>query len=138
MSRTYNLCKFVVGIGCINYFMAASISKMRLIDALIGVALIFLLISSVSFCKGEESTWAFLICLLVTVPLNVKFAKLAVDLIFGYNNIFSRGIISCAIYLYILMPEELFIGIVTRVIWRRQKESFCRAGREKEFLEEQN
>lgn len=138
MNGVYNLCKFVVGIGIINYFMAMAVSKMSGISALIGVALIFLLISSVSFCKGQENTWAFLICLLVTVPLNVKFVKSAVDLIFEYNNIFARGIISCAIYLYILMPEELFIGIVTRVIWRRQKESFCRAGREEELLEEQN
>jgi len=91
------------------------------------VVLIFLLVRSVPFMKGQESIWVFFLGFVATTPFNLKTSKNIMDYLFFDSNIFLKVIYLAILFLCMLAVEEIILGIISRVLWKKQKESFCRA-----------
>lgn len=129
MNIKYNLAKLTVGAANISYILYNSLSDDKKIgygfwNIIIGLLLTFMVIKSVEFVKNQECTWIFLISAIVSIPFNIKLTLIAVNLYLIDSFILTKIFFGVVIYLCILSAEEILLGVVTRIIWTRQNESF--------------
>lgn len=129
MNIKYNLAKLTVGAANISYILYNSLSDDKKIgygywNIIIGFLLIFMVIKSVEFVKNQECTWIFLVSAIVSIPFNIKLTLIAVNLYLIDSFILTKILFGIVIYLCILSAEEILLGVMTRIIWTRQNESF--------------
>lgn len=129
MNIKYNLAKLTVGAANISYILYNSLSDDKKIgygfwNIIIGLLLTFMVIKSVEFVKNQECTWIFLISAIVSIPFNIKLTLIAVNLYLIDSFILTKIFFGVVIYLCILSAEEILLGVMTRIIWTRQNESF--------------
>jgi len=81
----------------------------------------FVVLKLAPVCRGRENVWMFIMVIISSVPINVYL------LVFmGVNNmlfdsIFVLGLFRCVLYYAMLFSvEELILGLVTRVLWKKQ------------------
>lgn len=129
MNMSYDMAKLVTGIanvGMILYFSTHSRSS-NLFDwwgIVIAFGVMLLVVRSVSFIREHESIWVFTLILFATIPFNVRSAGIIVNWFFSYINVFSKTLYVIVICVCLLSVEEIFMGLLARVIWPRQNESF--------------
>lgn len=101
----------------------------RKVDAggMLGILLVFMVIKSVSFIKEQESTWVFLVSAIATIPFNIKLASIAVDMYLIDGFALMKILFGIVVYLCILSAEEILFGVMARIIWAKQSESFLYA-----------
>ncbi len=129
MNIKYNLAKLTVGAANISYILYNSLSDDKKIgygfwNIIIGLLLTFMVIKSVEFVKNQECTWIFLVSAIVSIPFNIKLTLIAVNLYLIDSFILTKILFGVVIYLCILSAEEILLGVMTRIIWTRQNESF--------------
>lgn len=129
MNIKYNLAKLTVGAANISYILYNSLSDHKKIgygywNIIIGFLLTFMVIKSVEFVKNQECTWIFLVSAIVSIPVNIKLALIAVNLYLIDSFILTKILFGVVIYLCILSAEEILLGVMTRIIWTRQNESY--------------
>lgn len=129
MHIKYNLAKLIVGAANISYILYNSLSDDKKIgygfwNIIIGLLLTFMVIKSVEFVKNQECTWIFLVSAIVSIPFNIKLTSIAVNSYLIDSFILTKILFGIVIYLCILSAEEILLGVMTRVIWTRQNESF--------------
>lgn len=129
MNIKYNLAKLTVGAANISYILYNSLSDDKKIgygywNIIIGFLLTFMVIKSVEFVKNQECTWIFLVSAIVSIPVNIKLTLIALNLYLIDSFILTKILFGVVIYLCILSAEEILLGVMTRIIWTRQNESF--------------
>lgn len=129
MNIKYNLAKLTVGAANISYILYNSLSDDRKIgygfgNIIIGLLLTFMVIKSVEFVKNQECTWIFLVSAIVSIPFNIKLTSIVVNSYMIDSFILTKILFGIVIYLCILSAEEILLGVMTRIIWTRQNESF--------------
>lgn len=129
MNIKCNLAKLTVGAANISYILYNSLSDDRKIgyrfgNIIIGLLLTFMVIKSVEFVKNQECTWIFLVSAIVSIPFNIKLTSIAVNSYLIDSFILTKILFGIVIYLCILSAEEILLGVMTRIIWTRQNESF--------------
>ena len=129
MNIKYNLAKLIVGAANISYILYNSLSDDKKIgygywNIIIGFLLTFMVIKSVEFVMNQEYTWIFLVSAIVSIPFNIKLTFIAVNLYLIDSFILTKIFFGVVIYLCILSAEEILLGVMTRIIWTRQNESF--------------
>lgn len=129
MNIKYNLAKLIVGAANISYILYNSLSDDKKIgygfwNIIIGLLLTFMVIKSVEFMKNQECTWIFLVSAIVSIPFNIKLTSIAVNSYLIDSFILTKILFGIVIYLCILSAEEILLGVMTRIIWTRQNESF--------------
>lgn len=129
MNMRYDMAKLVSGIanvGMILYFSTFSRSGNLFgwRGMFIAFLLLLLVVQSVTFIRKNESIWVFTIILFVTIPFNIRSAGMMVNCLFSYTNAFSKTLYVIVIYICLLSAEEIFVGLLARVIWPRQNKSF--------------
>ena len=77
--------------------------------------------------KGQESTWVFLVLTIVTMPFNIKIAFIVVGLYLDDGFILAKFLGGMVVYLCILSMEEILFGVMARIMWPRQNETFLYA-----------
>lgn len=130
MDMKYNLAKLIVGVGNIGYILYNSLSgskKSGCWGIMLGILIVFMVIKSVSFIKEQESTWVFLVSAIATIPFNIKLASIAVDMYLIDGFALMKILFGIVVYLCILSAEEILFGVMARIIWAKQKESFLYA-----------
>lgn len=129
MNMRYDMAKLVSGIanvGMMLYFstFARSRSLFGWRGIIIAFLILLLVVQSVTFIKKNESIWVFTIILFVTIPFNLRSAGMIVNCLFSYTNAFSKTLYVIVIYICLLSAEEIFVGLLARVIWPRQNKTF--------------
>jgi hypothetical protein len=73
-------------------------------------------------CKRRESLWMFLLVALSTIPLNLHLLAEYGDLVGVSRNsgIIALSLLSIIWYDVLLSVEEIIMGIITRLIWKKQ------------------
>ena len=130
MDMKYNLAKLIVGVGNIGYILYNSLSgnkKSWCWGVMLGILLVFMVIKSVSFIREQESTWVFLVSAIATIPFNIKLASIAVDMYLIDGFALMKILFGIVVYLCILSAEEILFGVMARIIWAKQSESFLYA-----------
>lgn len=140
MNLKYNLAKMVIGMGNVGAILYNSLflsqkNSYRFWNIVVGILLIFMVIRSVAFMKGQESTWIFLVSAIALMPLNIKLTFIMINLYLVENYTFTKILFGIVVYLCFLSAEEILLGVIARIIWPQGNESFLYA---KKKLEEEN
>lgn len=94
------------------------------IISVIGIVIMFVLISKLSVCQGYQNLWLFVLVVLVTIPVNIHWVKcmlILCEVVFELG-LLARVCIAPIAYCCILGVEEILLGIVGRLVWRFQYE----------------
>lgn len=132
MNMKYDMAKLAVGMGNVCYILCKSLAGGKKTGygwcgIAIGILLVFMVIKSVSFMKGQESTWVVLVLTIVTMPFNIKIAFIVVGLYLDDGFILAKFFGGMAVYLCILSMEEILFGVMARIMWPIQNETFLYA-----------
>lgn len=83
---------------------------------------IYLFVAYSNECRGSENIWIFMLVAIGFIPINValemRFHEY-ISLLAG--GIFGRLLSFVMIYVVLFSIEEIFAGLIGRIIWRRQK-----------------
>lgn len=130
MDMKYNLAKLIVGVGNIGYILYNSLSgskKNVCWGVMLGILLVFMVIKSVRFMKEQESTWVFLVSAIATIPFNIKLVSIVVEIYLVDDFVLMKILFAIVVYLCSLSAEEILFGVMARIIWTKQNESFLYA-----------
>ncbi len=93
-------------------------------SVLLFVALFFLhfiLLKIVPGFRRRESLWMFIIVSVSSIPFNLYILSYLDECGFIFGSMFILGVLKCVLYyIVILSVEELVMGVLTRLIWKRQ------------------
>lgn len=120
----FDLMKMAFGLVHVCYFFYGTCHGMGPAGFALGMGVLYLLVFLVPFCRKQESTWIFFLCLIGTFPLNAELVRLVVIFYRDYSAV-ARGFVAVTVYMCLLAGEELLLGIIGRVLWKNQEESFC-------------
>ena len=100
--------------------LATVISKSLILPAVLVLAHFVVLKIAPAF-RGYENVWMFIFVGISSIPLNVYVLTLMNDHELIFEPMFVLGILRCILYYSVLFSiEEIIMGIVTRLIWRKQ------------------
>lgn len=114
---------------------SASISAPMLLSAIatryssiilcaITILVIFIMLKLPLF-RYRENLWMFVIATFATIPLNIHLLKLLSDFsLFEYNSKFASAFGYFVIYAIIFAIEQIALGIITRLFFRKQYKLF--------------
>lgn len=88
---------------------------------LIIAATILLLVKIMPFTKSYENIWVFLFTFTAFIPMNIKLADFIQRIVFEWTG-FLRGIWCVILWFVLISVEEIVMGLIARLIWRKQKE----------------
>lgn len=81
----------------------------------------FVILRVVPSFKGRENVWMFIFVAVSSIPLNIYVLILVNEWGFLFGSMFILGILrSVLFYVMLLSLEEIVMGVVTRLIWKRQ------------------
>lgn len=129
MRIRYNLIKTVVGISNVSLLFYDSLSlidkyEYKWWEGIMGIFLMFLIVKGISFMKGEENIWIFLISMTALIPFNIKLTYEIVNWWLIDYFVITKILFGGIVYLSLLSAEEIFLGIVTRILWPIQRGTF--------------
>lgn len=101
------------------------------------ITLVILAVHFIPLAKGEESIWAFFLGSIATALSNFKCAYFLMQLFYSDTGRFFYATYFLLFFLGFLSIEEIVIGIVSRLIWTHQRESFCMVKNSKDMAEEE-
>lgn len=94
----------------------------RFLPAVISLVSIFLCISVCSVCRKHESLWLFVLSGIATIPANIQISFIVSEYfsyLWGDAFVFKLIYFPLA-YSILLSVEEILLGIVGRMIWKKQ------------------
>ena len=75
--------------------------------------------------RYRENLWMFVIATFATIPVNIRLLKLLSDFsLFEYNSKFTSVFGYFVIYAVIFAIEQIALGIITRLFFRKQYKLF--------------
>lgn len=96
-----------------------SIKHSSLFLAVICFIFHFLVLKAVPEFKKRESLWMFIAVTFSSIPINVYTVKICADF-FADSYKFMAIIRVSIIYVILFSIQQLVMGILTRIIWKRQ------------------
>ncbi len=99
----------------------ASIKESIIIMILVIIALLFAVLF-LPFTNRYENIWMFLLVAVSGIPLNVMMIKKIIGSYFVGSDIFVIQVMRwLLLYIMIFCAEEVVLGFLTSLIWRKQK-----------------
>jgi len=136
MRRKLDLIKLIAGVGGIGFLLYRSLGAgayggFGWRNLAVSAALVLLLTGSISFTRGQESTWVFFVGMAVTAPFNKKAASLITSFFLSPSATPFWLIYAGILFMCLLSVEEIILGILARIVWREQEGGFDVVGRER-------
>ncbi len=93
-----------------------------MIAGVISVILIYLFVGICKICRKRESLWVFILVALIMIPFNIYMIRSILSYVGNYTDIrwFVKLAICPLLYIVIFCIEEIILGIIGRLIWKRQ------------------
>lgn len=82
----------------------------------------FLIVKFTSHCKGHESLWMLFLVSISFIPVNTYILILFFDLFQSFLPL--SIIIGFLLYSILFSTEQIIMGVITRILWRRQIKIF--------------
>ena len=121
--RKINGMKLYLGIS--NMLMISGIAARTMSAFWFAVLIVsaLFIVGAVPWRRQHENMWLFVLTAIGSVPINISLTRYIIDL-----GIFETGfpvlgvvVTSVEIYLLLLGIEEIIIGVLGRMIWKKQK-----------------
>lgn len=136
MNKRYDIFKAMIGIITIGLLIFQSYgmahNRFSWWNIPVSMILLILAVKSVSFMRGWERIWMFVITLFSTIPFNVKMGVNIVDWYFVDSFLVTKIIFRVIVYMSLLSAEEIMMCFVSNIIWPEQKDTFLNEVREEE------
>jgi len=115
--------------------LALSVSAVLKKSVLLVVLLIlvhFIIIKAIPSFRKYENIWMFLMVAVSSIPINIYVLYLLNDFGIIFESIFFVGILRCLYYYAALLcSQEIIMGIITRIIWKKQYGFVLKEGNDK-------
>ena len=84
---------------------------------------VLFIVAVVPCCRQHENLWLFVLTAIGSVPINIILTQYITDLGILETGFPVIGVVvtSVEIYLLLLGIEEIIVGVLGRMIWKRQK-----------------
>lgn len=86
---------------------------------ILAIAFAFLYIAVMPTCKYNENTWMFFMVAITVTPVNIRIIIYALS---GSAILFFSVVFGVILFFIMLSIEELIVGIITRLVWKNQRE----------------
>lgn len=95
----------------------------------IALCIVFGAVAVLPTCRKRENMWLFLLSFIVLAPANLNavshgYENLAMLLYYGKHTWLSKVLVTVIGYVILTSVEQLLIGMIGRIIWRRQYRIF--------------
>ncbi|MGN0370104.1 MAG: hypothetical protein ACI4EW_06115 [Butyrivibrio sp.] len=121
--RKVNRIKLYLGVS--NMLMISGIvaKTMSLFWLIILIVSVLFIVAVVPWCRQHENMWLFVLTAIGSVPINITLTHYILDIGIFETDFPVVGVLitSLEIYLLLLGIEEIIIGVLGRMIWKRQK-----------------
>lgn len=121
--RKVNRIKLYLGVS--NMLMISGIvaKTMSLFWLIILIVSVLFIVAVVPWCRQYENMWLFVLTAIGSVPINITLTHYILDIGIFETDFPVVGVLitSLEIYLLLLGIEEIIIGVLGRMIWKRQK-----------------
>lgn len=124
MKHKFNSVKFLLSITIPTILSAIATYYTSVILLIITILGIFLMLKLPDF-RHRENLWMFVIATFTTIPINIVLVNMITrsDL-FDYNNAATNVFCGFVIYAVLFAIEQITLGIITRIFYRRQYKLF--------------
>lgn len=86
------------------------------------IVLLFFAVCFLPCCRGHENIWMFVLVAWTGIPINVKLVRMITGVLQMDEGMFPLVLLrEILLYIIVFCIEELVLGVLTRLIWRRQK-----------------
>lgn len=121
--KKVNRAKLYLGVS--NMLMISRIvaRTMSLFWFVVLIVSILFIVAVVPWCRQHENMWLFVLTAIGSVPINITLTRYIIDMGILETGFPVLGVLvtSLEIYLLLLGIEEIIIGVLGRMIWKRQK-----------------
>lgn len=100
-----------------------SLTRQNYTMGIVSLIAIIIFVAAERECRGNENFWLYVLFGVSSIPLNIEIAyriSQVINYIIGYSTLYS-----CLVFVLLMALlfnlEEILIGIVGRVIWKKQK-----------------
>ena len=121
--RKVNGAKLYMGVSNMLMISEVAVKTMSLFWSVVLILSVLFIVGVVPGCRQHENMWLFVLTAIGSMPINISLTQYIID--FG---IFETGfpvlgivVTSVEIYLLLLGVEEIVIGVLGRMIWKKQK-----------------
>lgn len=104
----------------VNELLFTIAVRRNVLFAVVYVITILLSVHYVPICRFNENAWIYIMTSLGSVCGNIYMIKKILSVLMQNNNCFSEIVLSIIIYLCLNSIEQLVIGIIGRMIYRKQ------------------
>jgi len=118
MNNSFCLKLFIPGV---TSFL--SLTRQNYTMGIVALIAIVFLVAAEQECRGNENFWLYVLLGVSSIPLNIEISyriSQIINYIVGYSNLYL-----CLVFVLLMALlfnlEEILIGIVGRVIWKKQK-----------------
>lgn len=113
----------LAGTGCLLIATGMLAWCFSLMWLIISVVLLFAIVKVLPMCRGYESLWLFVLTAIGSVPINARLAVETLEMGLFYSGIPVIGAVITVVevYLCVLAVEEIVIGVLGRILWKKQR-----------------
>lgn len=113
----------LAGTGCLLIATGMLAWCFSLMWLIISVVLLFAIVKVLPMCSGYESLWLFVLTAIGSVPINARLAVETLEMGLFYSGIPVIGAVITVVevYLCVLAVEEIVIGVLGRILWKKQR-----------------
>lgn len=121
--KKVNRAKLYLGVSNMLMISGIAARTMSLFWLLALIVSVLFIVAVIPWCRQHENMWLFVLTAIGSVPINITLTRYIIDM-----DIFETGfpvlgvlVTSLEVYLLLLGIEEIIIGVLGRMIWKRQK-----------------
>lgn len=120
--RITNSMKVLMAAGILLFISQMAARTMSLLWILFTVLILFFVVSVLKICRRRENLWLFIYTAICGIPINLAIVKERMVLFFFDSGIPIVGTIIATVEVFLLLfaIEEIVVGVIGRIIWRRQ------------------
>lgn len=89
----------------------------------VAVIMMFVLVAALPFCRKHENLWVFVLTAVSSLPVNwlllTKFDSWT-DYLYSGGGAISEKMVIIEYMMILMGVEEIILGLITRLIWRKQ------------------
>lgn len=121
--KKVNRAKLYLGVSNMLMISRIAARTMSLFWLVVLIVSILFIVAVVPWCRQHENMWLFVLTAIGSVPINITLTRYIIDMGILENGFPVLGVLvtSLEIYLLLLGIEEIIIGVLGRIIWKRQK-----------------
>lgn len=121
--RKVNGAKLYMGVSNMLMISGVAARTKSLFWSVVLILSVLFIVGVVPWCRQHENMWLFVLTAIGSMPINISLTHYIINWGIFETGFPVLGIVvtSIEIYLLLLGVEEIVIGVLGRMIWKKQK-----------------